>query len=184
MKRIGISILRKIRERPSGVLNAINLVRNFRNGEWGFMRNNELLRTQDMLTGFEREECQALGIAFFPELFSSAQSKYHEFANFLVDERNIIPIAVRDLFSAGGRSDLYTPVGQVIAAPRIIAHAWELRSRIRTLLFGEYLPSTWSKGLSQMSDTDRIGHWKVAVQGNLGSKSPHLVIFDAIEGGF
>lgn len=90
-----------------------------------------MLRTQESLSPEERRELRVIAYSHFPEVLGTGLHKYQKFANWLVLQNQVIPTAIRDFISAGGRGPIVTPVGIFEDMPRVLINLWNLRAEIK-----------------------------------------------------
>lgn len=81
--------------------------------ELWWMTNNEqalspVVRLWNTVSPAERKTLQVKGFCWFPEIFGKSPSKYNRFALWLTTENGIVPPALRDMFSSGGKGNVYT----------------------------------------------------------------------------
>lgn len=69
----------------------------------------------------EKKELKEKAMAFFPELFSNSSDKFGRLAIWLVTRESVVCPNVRDLFTAGGKTDITIGRKTYKSVPRIFA---------------------------------------------------------------
>ena len=119
------------------------------------------IRLFNTLPTEEKDKIRNIGLSLFPDVLSASNKKYERFALWLAANHRVISTSTRDIFSAGGRRNVYVSVGSEVAAevPRIIAHICENSTEIAMNIFNtaeSVLCETWCVG--KIGD-DRIEQW-------------------------
>jgi len=78
----------------------------------------------------EKTALQVKGFCWFPEIFSRRNTKYNQFALWLVTQRGVVATSLRDVFTAGGRMDIQTPNTIWENQPQIFFKMAELKEEI------------------------------------------------------
>ena len=99
------------------------------------------------------------GLAFFPDVISSKNTKYENFSLWLVSKFGVISTSMRDTFSAGGKESIITPNKTFENLPQIIGKIHKNSNEIKQIIVNaheEELLENW--GVSSIYQ-DRIGQW-------------------------
>lgn len=64
------------------------------------------LKMWRLLSAAEKSYYRALGLALFPEIYGSGQTKYENFTMYLIIHYGIVSPSLRDTFTAGGRMEI------------------------------------------------------------------------------
>ena len=118
------------------------------------------LRLFKSLDEEERECLNAVGCAFFPELFgNNFHTKYNRFTLWLIMRKNLANGNVRDYFSAGGRETVLLENGKVLNVPGFFRRIMKYRMKIIEAMYAE--PEVSLKEYWKVShiDGDRLSQW-------------------------
>lgn len=108
---------------------------------------NNLLRT-------EKENLRNQALALFPEVFSKDnKNKYTQFATWLVAKHGVVPHALRDSFTAGGKEDITVHNVTYNRLPKIIKI---LQTNIPSII----------EHLRALSNEDLSHYWKTPIKEN------------------
>jgi hypothetical protein len=122
------------------------------------------------LTANEQKEIRNAAIAYFPEIFSNAQSKYSRIPTWLASQYGVVMGNIRDLFSAGGqKSILYK--GKNYKMPKVSYHLANGIIQIKHIITSTEvsdLEAQWGiSGKNLLSNRDKLNCWLDQVVGNL-----------------
>lgn len=87
--------------------------------------SNIVIRVWNNLSLTEKRELIMRGMVFFPELFSNRSDKFGRLAIWLLTREAVVCPNVRDLFSAGGKSDYAVGKKTYRKVPRIFLNLFE-----------------------------------------------------------
>lgn len=145
--------------------------------------SNIVIRIWNNLSSEEKQELKNRAMVYFPELFGNSNDKFGRLAIWLVTREAVVCPNVRDLFTAGGRSD-YALDGKVYQnVPRIFLNLfYNIPSIVETIMqtpafeLSEY----WE---TQTTDEAKLFDWisLVAKHANKIQDAKHLNIKQIIE---
>lgn len=113
-----------------------------------------ILRLWTTLSKEEKGRYTAMGCALYPEILGSSNDKYHNFSLWLVTDCSIVNNNVRDLFSAGGTTQI-----NGLRLPAVFKRMQEYKDLIKQIITDtqeEILMESW--GVSSI-DGDRFTQW-------------------------
>lgn len=132
-----------------------------------WMSNNEqalspVVQLWNTLKTEEKRYYQIQGFCWFPEIFSNHQrTKYNRFALWLTTENGIVPTALRDIYSAGGR-DYINVRGKIIDdQPQIMVQLSQSVGLVKKVIIAadaEWIKEMW-KVDRVYEGKDRIRQW-------------------------
>lgn len=97
--------------------------------------SNIVIRIWNNLTFKERQGLKNRGMIYFPELFGNGNDKFGRLAIWLATREAIVCPNVRDLFTAGGKSDYIIGTKTYKKVPRILLNLFNNISNILEELF-------------------------------------------------
>lgn len=107
-----------------------------------------IIKIWNNLTAEEKHELKVKAMVFFPELFSNNQDKFGRLAVWLITRESVVCPNIRDLFTAGGKSNIMIGRIEYKNVPRIFV----------TLI--KYLPSIYEK-ITKTHPVELSEHWQV-----------------------
>lgn len=120
------------------------------------------------LSNREKEKFCAYGFTYFPEILSSEQDKYHNFAVWLIAEHSIIATNLRDFFSASGQVNFSLNGNTYVNVPRVYKKLLDAKSLILDVLDKtppETLKNHWNCEDDICDDlNDKIDAWLTEVK--------------------
>lgn len=126
-----------------------------------------IIKIWNNLTAEEKQELKVKAMIFFPEIFSNSNDKFGRLAIWLVTREAVVCPNVRDLFTAGGKSDIIIGRKTYKNVPKIFL----------TLI--KYLPET-IEAVLKIPSSELTEHWQEkANEKNKLSLWIHLVVKQA-----
>lgn len=152
-----------------------------------WMTNNEkplspVVRLWNTLSLKEKKHFQIQGFCWFPEIFSNdRRTKYNRFGLWLTTENGVVPTALRDIYTAGGRDDLFLKGRSLKNQPQILIQLSNCRHLVRKEIIGadkDWVKEMW--GVTRVYDgDDRIRQWIDLISyGGITEKSTLRIMFD------
>lgn len=99
------------------------------------------------------------GYALFPEVFSSSQAKYHNFAFWLATTQSILNTNIRDQFSAGGKISIKTENNLYENMPAIYGRVSKYIKEIKNVILNVEIDELMSCWETKSINIDRIEQW-------------------------
>lgn len=96
--------------------------------------SNIVIRIWNNLSTAEKNELKIRAMVYFPELFGNSNDKFGRFAVWLVTREGIVCPNVRDLFTAGGKSDYIIEGKTYTQVPKIFLNLFANSSAITEIL--------------------------------------------------
>jgi hypothetical protein len=127
--------------------------------ESGSRSSSLVIKMWSTLSSMEQRELKVEAITFFPELFGNGNDKFNRFVMWLLMNRAIICPNVRDIFTAGGKTDI-TIGGKIYkSAPKIFKSLFD-----NILSIAEKITATSVKELSEYwrhdtSEKSKVDDW-------------------------
>lgn len=107
----------------------------------------------------KREEIKNRAMIYFPELFSNSINKFSRFAIWLTTRESIVCPNIRDLFTAGGQSELEINNNKYQRVPRILINLFANAKTIKNEILNtpkEILNEFWG---IETTDENKITDW-------------------------
>jgi len=118
-----------------------------------------IIKIWNNLGNQEKIELKLKGMAFFPELFGSSKDKFGRLAIWLVTSEGVVCPNVRDLFTAGGKSDLVIAGKIYTQVPKIIETLFENLPKLTTKIYHTSpleLSEHWKQ---RTTETSKLNDW-------------------------
>lgn len=122
------------------------------------------IRMWNTLSKPEQSNILAQGLALFPDLFGESQRKYERFTLWLMANYGVISASMRDLFSAGGQTNLNINGTHYKGLPQKYNQLYIYHNQIRNVIMtveDSLLEDTW--GVANV--VDRMNTWYQLVSG-------------------
>lgn len=114
--------------------------------------NNFIIKIWNNLTSDEKLELKVKALTFFPELLSNSNDKFGRLAIWLITKEGVVCPNVRDLFTAGGKSDLLIGGKTYKNVPRIFVTLIQNLPDIAKIIFktkATELSAYWQKNATE-----------------------------------
>lgn len=122
-----------------------------------------IIKLFNELSDEEKSKYCAYGFAYFPEILSVLQCKYHNFAIWLISEHSIVATNIRDFFSASGRERLTLHGNTYENVPKVYKTLFDLKSYVIEILNftkAEELCDKWGYSRSVNNNlSDKLDAW-------------------------
>lgn len=94
---------------------------------------NIILRFWNYLEMKEKDQLKLQGYCLFPEIVSNRSDKFNRLAFWLTTEKRVVCPNVRDLYTSGGKSDIYIKEHK-ITVPQILLRIYDNLNKIKEML--------------------------------------------------
>ena len=115
------------------------------------------IRLTSAVSKEEKDRFIVEGLAYFPDILRNSPNKYERFMLWLVANHGVV--GTRDMFSAGGRTNIITSKGNYDSVPQVFSKINENKDLIVDLINGaraDILLDTWNETEVQ---SNRISQW-------------------------
>ena len=121
--------------------------------------SNLVIKIWNNLSLKEKQDLKIKAMIYFPELFSKSNDKFGRFAIWLVTREGIVCPNIRDLFTAGGKSDFLVGKKKYKNVPRIFLNLFDNSdSIIQTLMTTSSVELSEYWGI-KTTDKRKIADW-------------------------
>jgi len=121
--------------------------------------SNFIIKIWNNLTAKEKNELRIKAMAFFPELFSNSNDKFGRFAIWLVTSEGIVCPNVRDIFTAGGKSDFFIGKKKYKNIPRIFVTLLQNIKAINEIILKTAALELTQHWQEKTTERNKLKHW-------------------------
>lgn len=131
----------------------------------------------------EKRELKVRAMTFFPELFSNSNDKFGRLAIWLITRESVVCPNVRDLFTAGGKSDLIIGKKTYKRVPKIFKTLFDNLPKIAETIFDTSAIELAEYWRYKTTDKSKLNDWikLVAIEAKKIQDAKHLNIQEMIK---
>lgn len=180
-----------LRAKPNPIKSVVNYYRSkLKQGEdiwWLDQGENAkasslIIKIWNNLSTEEKQELKVKAMVFFPELFSNSNDKFGRLAIWLVTSEAVVCPNVRDIFTAGGKSDLIIGKKTYRRVPKIFKTLFDDLPRIAETIFQTPVIELTEHWKQKTTDKAKLADWirHVSDEGKKIPDAKHLNIQEMI----